>query len=202
MIVDYKTVIKDLVSNICPRGSVGVEIGTRKGYSAETILQCENVSKVYLVDPYKSFLKDKSQHAFDRYLKRAARRLSKFGDRATFVRQTSMDAIPIVNEQLDFVYIDGNHEYSFVKNDVNEWANKLKSGSLCFGHDWVDESHMDFDSLGGVRQAILEFVDERGEEIEKEHTGCCEIKHASIEGGLYLSPPIDYGVCIWWFVKK
>ena len=202
MDANYKRVIQDLISNMCPDGAVGAEIGTRKGYSASAILQCENVSKIYLVDPYKRFLKDIKQKAVNRYLQRALKRLSTFGDRATFIRYTSMEAISIINDPLDFVYIDGNHEYSFVKDDVSCWFNKIKSGALCFGHDWVDESHMDFNSLGGVRKAILEFVDNHKEQICREYISSCKFDYIHINNGLYVSVPIDDDIRIWWFVKK
>jgi hypothetical protein len=34
------------------------------------------------------------------------------------------------NEQIDFIFIDGDHSYEGVKKDVDIWFAKLKSGEL------------------------------------------------------------------------
>jgi hypothetical protein len=43
---------------------------------------------------------------------------SKYGDRAKMVRHFSKEAISVVPNDLDFVYIDGNHKYSYVFEDL------------------------------------------------------------------------------------
>ena len=37
---------------------------------------------------------------------------------------------------LDVVYIDANHEFNFVRNDIQMWRKKLKAGGLFAGHDY------------------------------------------------------------------
>ena len=40
----------------------------------------------------------------------------------------------------DFVYLDGNHHYEFVLQDLQDFAAKLKPGGLLFGHDFFEDA--------------------------------------------------------------
>lgn len=39
---------------------------------------------------------------------------------------------------LDFAYIDANHDYKWVKQDVEAWWPKIKPGGILAGHDYGD----------------------------------------------------------------
>lgn len=41
------------------------------------------------------------------------------------------------DESLDYVYIDGNHAYDYVKLDLETWYPKLKKGGILAGHDYI-----------------------------------------------------------------
>lgn len=49
---------------------------------------------------------------------------------------------------VDFIYIDGNHEYNYVKKDLELYWGKVKEGGIMSGHD-IQSS--------GVSTALLEF---------------------------------------------
>lgn len=49
----------------------------------------------------------------------------------------------------DMVFIDGDHHYESVKDDINFWQYKTIPGGLICGHDFSD-------SWPGVKQAVLE----------------------------------------------
>ena len=40
------------------------------------------------------------------------------------------------NESLDFVYIDANHEFRYIAEDLAEWTKKVKKGGIVSGHDY------------------------------------------------------------------
>jgi len=40
------------------------------------------------------------------------------------------------DSSLDFIFIDANHEYPAVRDDLNSWFPKLKKGGHIAGHDW------------------------------------------------------------------
>jgi len=77
------------------------------------------------------------------------------GFKATFIKKYSMEAVKdIPNESLDFVYIDGNHRYGFVKEDLWEWGKKVRVGGILSGHDYYE-----FRSGNkGVVMAVNEYV--------------------------------------------
>jgi len=57
----------------------------------------------------------------------------------------------IEDGSLDFVYIDADHSYGFVKKDIEIWTKKVKSGGLVGGHDY-DPGRFD-----GVVKAVNEY---------------------------------------------
>ena len=56
----------------------------------------------------------------------------------TLIKKTSMEALSdFADDRLDFVYIDGNHSFKFVAEDIFEWSKKVKPGGVISGHDYV-----------------------------------------------------------------
>jgi len=48
-----------------------------------------------------------------------------------------MDALHYFrNESLDFVYIDGDHAFRYVAEDIYEWNWKVRKGGIVAGHDY------------------------------------------------------------------
>lgn len=37
---------------------------------------------------------------------------------------------------LDFVYIDANHEFRYIAEDLYEWTKKVRKGGIVAGHDY------------------------------------------------------------------
>jgi predicted O-methyltransferase YrrM len=55
------------------------------------------------------------------------------------------------DKSLNFVFIDANHEYEFIKQDIKAWFKKIKKGGVLAGHDY-SEQHWP-----GVKKAVDEF---------------------------------------------
>ena len=54
-----------------------------------------------------------------------------------FIQALSAEAAPQVpDESLDLCYIDGDHRYQFVVDDIRLWTPKIKPGGLLCGHDY------------------------------------------------------------------
>lgn len=61
---------------------------------------------------------------------------------------------------LDFVYIDGNHAYGYVKDDLNTWYDKVRCGGLICGHDYYDD--VTPPHFCEVKRAVDEWADKVG----------------------------------------
>jgi hypothetical protein len=48
----------------------------------------------------------------------------------------ALESLPI----LDFIYIDANHDYEFVKDDITNALKKIKKDGLVAGHDYNEEN--------------------------------------------------------------
>jgi hypothetical protein len=54
-----------------------------------------------------------------------------------FVRKTSIEAAKdFEDESLDFMYLDANHRFEHVVNDLVAWVPKIRSGGIVSGHDY------------------------------------------------------------------
>ena len=113
-----------------PGPLTGMEVGVRGGQHAVYILKLD-IKRLYLVDPYRLSY---SSNANDWY--RAAHDLtSPHFRKVTWLVMTSEEAARILNDTLDFVYIDGDHSYEAVKRDLEMWYPKIRKGGVLCGHD-------------------------------------------------------------------
>jgi hypothetical protein len=145
---------------------IGVEIGVANGINAFTMLKNLPIKKLYLVDPYEPWLDtDSGEMQFvAEHEKICYRRLSPFKDKTVFIKKYSDAAVNDIQEYVDFVYIDGDHDYDFVKKDINSYYPKVKQGGILGGHDF-------WGSYKGVVLAVLDFVKENNLEL---HTNECD----------------------------
>jgi len=121
----------------------GAEIGVAKGEHSECMLQNIKDCELLCVDFWDVY--------WSRKLERVARkRLGKYSN-ATIVKATSMEAARDVPDgSLDFVYIDANHTFGYVMEDLITWSRKVRKGGIVSGHDY-DRAHK---STGGLVQAV------------------------------------------------
>jgi hypothetical protein len=81
------------------------------------------------------------------------------------IRKTSMDAVKDFKpESLDFVYIDGNHRYEYVKDDIQEWSKIVKKGGVVSGHDYK-YYRRGLKPIVGVGQAVDEYTKENNIDV-------------------------------------
>ena len=79
-----------------------------------------------------------------------------------------------LNEYYDIIYIDGDHSYEGVKNDLTEGYKKIKNGGYIMGHDY--EMNMEKATHYynfGVKRAVDEFcINYKQKIISKAYDGC------------------------------
>jgi hypothetical protein len=152
------------------RGLVGcgAEVGVKKGWYSEVLLNDWEGRHLISIDPWRSApetdyvdLANVPQEAHDSYHGETVKRLSRFGDRSTIWRVTGSEAIDrIPHHCLDFVYLDARHDYASVTQDLQEWIEKVRPGGVLAGHDYLDGTFPDGDF--GVKSAVDEFFAPRG----------------------------------------
>ena len=115
-----------------------MEIGVYKGEFSEKLAAFGG--ELYSVDPwliYQEYGNSRGQKRLDEQCRQATERLSKYPN-VTVVRKTSMEALAdFEDESLDFVYIDGNHLFPYVAQDMYFWASKIRTGGILCGHDYA-----------------------------------------------------------------
>jgi hypothetical protein len=124
-----------------PEGK-GVEIGVFNGEFSKQILNYWN-GTLYMVDVWRGLggeyddISNQNNH-LDAYRK-TMENISGLEDRGIMIRSTSKEASNIFpDESLDFIFIDANHAYDFVVEDIKLWFPKLKKGGIFSGHDYLD----------------------------------------------------------------
>jgi hypothetical protein len=126
---------------------VGVEIGTAEGGNAKNMLDFLSIKKLYLVDPWLPY----DGYVTDKTYSKAKKTLSDYSDKLEYIQKTSEEAVNFVPNDIDFIYIDGNHSYDFVKKDIELYYPKVKKGGIIGGHDFCAD-------YLGVCTAVIEFV--------------------------------------------
>lgn len=118
----------------------GVEIGVEKGLYSEVLCRSNPNIELDSIDAwtaYKGYRDHVSQEKIDGFYEKTKERLGKYNCKV--IKAFSMDAVKEYDdESLDFVYIDGNHSYKYVLEDLTEWEKKVRIGGIVAGHDYRD----------------------------------------------------------------
>ena len=120
----------------------GVELGTFKGEFSRVILESWP-GTLFMIDVWRPLsieeYDDQSNHAnhTDAYSE-AMNNTKEYAERAHMIRCKGEVAAELFqDESLDFVYIDANHTYEAVTEDIRIWYPKVKSGGIIAGHDYL-----------------------------------------------------------------
>jgi len=113
---------------------IGVEVGVAQGNNAQQMYLAIPDLQLTLIDPWKPFGRNSQEH-MEKVFKRCKRTLKKWNP--TYVRKPSVKAArDIKDESLDFVYIDGLHNFDACITDIIAWAPKVRVGGIVAGHDF------------------------------------------------------------------
>lgn len=155
--------------NLLPKGSVGAEIGVWRGDFSSRLLSVVRPARLHLVDPWKfetSSLYErawyggtgaKNQAEMDAIYETVLRRFAQEAETGVVLVHRGPSAeigMQFDDAYFDWVYIDGNHLYEYVKRDLEVFATKVKPGGLVTGDDYGVRGWWD----NGVTRAVDEFV--------------------------------------------
>ena len=117
----------------------GAEIGVECGLYSEALCKANPNIELYSIDAwtaYRGYRDHVNQEKLDGFMEITKKRLAPFN--ATVIKGFSMDAVKeFKDDSLDFVYIDGNHEYKQTVDDIAEWQKKVRVGGIVAGHDYI-----------------------------------------------------------------
>ncbi len=103
---------------------MGAEVGVDRGEFSQKL--CQAGLMVYAIDSWKS----------SKNYEETKRVLASYPN-SKIIKKTSMDAVvDFADESLDFVYIDANHEFRYIAEDLVEWTKKVRKGGIVSGHDY------------------------------------------------------------------
>ncbi len=147
---DLPFLFKDLGLNF------GVEVGVLDGVYSDILLKSNPELKLFLVDMWKEYPMHKNfrkQRHYAWHRGQTIERLEKYGN-SKIIEKWSMDAVKdFEDESLDFVFIDANHDFEHVTEDIAQWGKKVKKGGIIAGHDFLDSAKSLFVSVETVVRA-------------------------------------------------
>ena len=154
--------------DMLPKHSVGTEIGVHMGNFSQQIMDLTSPEELHLIDPWEHQTSDiykeawyggKVEGAQKEMDERYSHICNRF-DQEIHVGQVKVHRGYSTNilaqfpdEYFDWVYIDGNHLYEYVKKDLEVSLSKTKSGGLITGDDYTEGSWWE----GGVKKAVDKF---------------------------------------------
>lgn len=163
-----------------PNG-IGIEIGVKKGEFSKILLQGWNCNKLYLVDAWEYqdnniYDEDFSKKDHNDNYNYTINNIKEYSNRVEIIKGYSVEVVKKFQDNFfDFIYIDANHSYEAVKQDLEFWYPKLKNQGLIMGDDYTFENihspKVNGDEIFGVKKAVDEFCNKKYKNISLEYTG-------------------------------
>ena len=139
-----------LAENIKDGGTI-CELGSWQGRSLCSIADIikRKGLRVIAVDTFEGTVNEGDMHSFAKdhdLCDIFASNLERFGIKAEIYKMTTNEASQMVDEPIDLLFIDADHSYEAVKQDIENWKSKVTT--YIAGHD--------FNTWEGVTKAVKE----------------------------------------------
>lgn len=127
-------------------GLVGsmAEIGCAFGGFSKIMLSAWNGKNYFMVDPWTAqradVYREKQEEPwkYERWFEECSA-IAAGDKRVSVMRSYSHDAAKLIqDDSLDCCFIDGNHSFEAVSEDLFDWWPKVRSGGLFSGHDFYN----------------------------------------------------------------
>lgn len=154
----------------------GLELGVKRGNNAKSILSNLNIKKLFLIDAWLNYYYIPKNNILNyKYVQQ----LFKNNSKIEIIKGKSLDIQKNFNILLDFIYIDSDHSYKAIYNDIFYWSNNIRKGGIIAGHDIRINSKDTIDNPNGfcVYPAVNDY--------------CTDFNYT-----YYIYPPD------WWFIKN
>ena len=132
-----------------PDASKWLEIGSYIGESSLIISSFDFVKELTCIDPIINTARQDVEECFRKRLYH----YMKYNNLKVKFHQAYSEIFvhTVDDDSLDVVYIDGDHSYGSVLQDINLWYPKIKQNGFLCGHDY-DPNHP------GVIKAVFDFL--------------------------------------------
>lgn len=157
------TIGRDTITNRLAGGVA--EVGVAEGNFSRDILHWPvRVPKLYMVDRWRRDAHTKGdssmpQEWHDRNYEVAMNQTAENLDRRVVLKGESIEmAKQVPDRSLALVYIDADHSFIGVTNDIHAWLPKLIDGGVMAFHDYENINY-------GVRRAVQLFAEAHGLEV-------------------------------------
>jgi predicted O-methyltransferase YrrM len=141
---DKEAVLLYNLAQQCTGKGVIVEIGSWKGKSTICLAKGSKSSKqvkIYAVDPHTGMggLYGEDIHTFDQFKENIE--TAGVSDIIVPLVTTSENAVEMIKEPIELIFIDGGHDYADVKRDFELWFPRIMDGGTMAFHDAVWQAH-------------------------------------------------------------
>jgi hypothetical protein len=147
-----------------PKHSICAEIGVWQGDFSKRILQVVAPKTLHLIDPWQFQStyphtwygggKARNQKDMDRIYERVVRAFAASNNVVIHRELSQAAAAQFEDNYFDWVYVDGNHHYDPVKQDLELYTRKVRPGGFICGDDYEWRVTDDYP----VRRAVEDFV--------------------------------------------
>lgn len=145
--------------------AMAAEIGVFRGKTSAVLLTDHPNLLLYMIDPWRPFGADSEYARTGDYMAiqseavcennyQEALKVTDFAkDRRIVLRDLSCKVVELFeDEAFDLVFIDAEHSYPAVKQDISLWWPKVRVGGVLCGHDYSQKA------FPGVVQAVDEWA--------------------------------------------
>lgn len=172
---------KDFMASLPSDFKIGAEVGVSHGDFSKNILEVRPSTLLYCIDCWEeNYQLPDPQQA----LEETKANLAPYPGQYVVIKSPSKLAAKQFTEgALDFVYIDADHTYASVLEDMITWYPKIRSGGILCGHDYTP-------TWQGVVDAVDEFCKNNDYSVEV------------VKAMGYFNGDQDGGAPSWWIVVR
>jgi hypothetical protein len=140
MFFGFTDMLKEL-KNLKGNNTTMIEIGSYMGESTMLFASSNIFNKIYTIDPHDGIEKFNEREnitwgeVVDEY-----KLNTRYFDNIIHYEDYSYNVVDnFKDNSIDFIYIDANHSYESVKQDLSMYYPKVKDGGYIGGHDYSNE---------------------------------------------------------------
>lgn len=140
---------RNLIAKYAENKSMAVEIGVFEGVNTRIIAKAMHPKGVlYGIDP---FFKGKLGVSYSKWVTSTNLWRGNCRDRVVLIEKLSFEASADVPDNIEFLFIDGDHSYEGLKKDWEIWLPKVKPGGIIALHDTYQDKDQESYRLGSYK---------------------------------------------------